>query len=409
LQKLSITFLLPTQLHSPKKMEKVDFTVSSADAKRLYWLRPDDLRDLPRDSLYFGQAQGRASWYYREADLVDAAVRKHGKDGYEKKVARRAQRLSKKRSREGGDAVPVAVATKATPVPVRKERKRANTAPKSKRGRPSKLTPEVQELVERLFNNNHNVKPRYLTKAVADRFPELTPALLKAVSSKVSSLKQKASSSSKKKKRPATASTSTGKRRGRPSKLSQEVQDLIQKLFDEDNEVKPRELTKNVADKFPDLTPELLKAVSSKVSSLKQKAASQAPKKKKKKAASKRKDHHEANKNLYGDWSLAITKPEGAVNEKGELHLNADDTGSIRVCTDHDFDTGGNVQSSVGKTKFEKTVKFDTNVTVAGKKYKGVLSLTIEAGGKTLRGKYNSGVPKKVGGVRVTEFNGTKD
>merc|ERR1719201_2057509 len=77
----------------------LEFDVGSADAKKRFWLRPEDLRELPKETQYFGFAQGRASWYYRESDLLTAAIKKHGKDGYEKKVASRLKREGKKRAR----------------------------------------------------------------------------------------------------------------------------------------------------------------------------------------------------------------------------------------------------------------------------------------------------------------------
>ena len=35
-----------------------EFNVGSAEAKQEYWLRPDDLHTLERQTIYFGFAQG---------------------------------------------------------------------------------------------------------------------------------------------------------------------------------------------------------------------------------------------------------------------------------------------------------------------------------------------------------------
>lgn len=69
----------------------------------------------------------------------------------------------------------------------------------AKRGRPSKLAPEVLKLINRMFNKDNDIKPRFIKNAVSNKFPHMDEALLKAVSSRVSSLKQKGGKPKKRK------------------------------------------------------------------------------------------------------------------------------------------------------------------------------------------------------------------
>lgn len=107
-------------------MATEEFNVGSSEARKEYWLRPEDLRTLERHTIYFGFAQGRASWYYRRCDLLELAIRKHGKERFDKKVAardkRRAQAAARraraeaeaKRARDGQIAITPASGSQRT-------------------------------------------------------------------------------------------------------------------------------------------------------------------------------------------------------------------------------------------------------------------------------------------------------
>ena len=74
--------------------------LGSKEAKQEYFLKAEDLRDLPRETLYFGFASGRASWYYSPKDLHAASIKRHGEAGYLKKVASRKKRLANKKRKQ---------------------------------------------------------------------------------------------------------------------------------------------------------------------------------------------------------------------------------------------------------------------------------------------------------------------
>ncbi len=75
--------------------------VGSAEAKTAYFLTPDDLRLLSFQAFGGGIGCGAPRHFYHAADLLAAAIRKHGQAGFEKKQQARQQRESKKRQREG--------------------------------------------------------------------------------------------------------------------------------------------------------------------------------------------------------------------------------------------------------------------------------------------------------------------
>ena len=85
-------------------MEMMDSCLSSKEAKQEYFLNADDLKGLPRETLYGGFATGRATWFYRPQDLRKAAIAKHGEEGYKKKLVARAKRVENKRKREEAKA-----------------------------------------------------------------------------------------------------------------------------------------------------------------------------------------------------------------------------------------------------------------------------------------------------------------
>ena len=219
-----------------------EFDVGSAEAKKDYWLRPEDLRALPRETVYYGFAQGRASWYYCAADLRAAAIAKHGQDGYDKKVNARAKRLenkAKKRAAPGGGDSDVAAA-----------------------------------------------------------------------------------------------------------------------------------------------------------------------KAKKQKTQAAAKDYSNINNGLLRNWALTLTKPERVVGTTGSLEMRGDDDGEINV-DDNTAYTFGNLHGlASGSSWSDKTVKIDTKWKVCGKRWSGKLYLTMGRDGASLRGKYNSGVSKSAGGIKVIEFTG---
>ena len=73
---------------------------STAEAKKEFFLTTDDLRDLPKQSIYCGFGTGPPMKVYDENDLEEAALSKHGRAGLAKKRAAREKRESNKRKRE---------------------------------------------------------------------------------------------------------------------------------------------------------------------------------------------------------------------------------------------------------------------------------------------------------------------
>lgn len=73
--------------------------LSSAEAKKEYFLAADDLHALPKQSLYGGFGTGRAMNLFDESDLEAAAIAKHGEAGLAKKRAAREKREGNKRKR----------------------------------------------------------------------------------------------------------------------------------------------------------------------------------------------------------------------------------------------------------------------------------------------------------------------
>ena len=73
---------------------------STAEAKKEFFLTTDDLRDLPKQSIYCGFGTGPPMKVYNENDLEEAALSKHGRAGLAKKRAAREKRESNKRKRE---------------------------------------------------------------------------------------------------------------------------------------------------------------------------------------------------------------------------------------------------------------------------------------------------------------------
>ena len=66
-----------------------------------------------------------------------------------------------------------------------------------------------------------------------------------------------------------------------------------------------------------------------------------------------------------------------------------------------------------GRSLEDRVVKFETSWKVLGKRYRGCLSLRVEqkhtcehAGAIHIKGKYNSGVTKRVTPIKVIEFVG---
>ena len=74
--------------------------VSSSSAKKDYFLTTQDLLPLDYASLGGGIGIGRPSKFYREADVLEAAIKKHGPEGYKKKCEARKRRETKKRAKE---------------------------------------------------------------------------------------------------------------------------------------------------------------------------------------------------------------------------------------------------------------------------------------------------------------------
>lgn len=73
---------------------------STVEAKQTYFLNADDLKFLPRETSYGGFGTGRAMNFFREEDLLQAAIAKYGEEGYAKKKAARTKRQENKRKRE---------------------------------------------------------------------------------------------------------------------------------------------------------------------------------------------------------------------------------------------------------------------------------------------------------------------
>ena len=74
--------------------------LASAEAKRQYFLTPDDLLDLHYESFGGGIGCGAPRKYYTITDLQARSLRKHGEAGLAKKVAARNKRESNKRQRQ---------------------------------------------------------------------------------------------------------------------------------------------------------------------------------------------------------------------------------------------------------------------------------------------------------------------
>ena len=77
-----------------------DYRVGTLTAKKEFFLSADDLRDLP-----FYRPGGWGGWgnrrFYRESDLREAALRKHGGlEGFRKKQMQRATREARKKEKE---------------------------------------------------------------------------------------------------------------------------------------------------------------------------------------------------------------------------------------------------------------------------------------------------------------------
>lgn len=74
--------------------------IGSTEAKKEYFLTPDDLRMLSVHSVGGGVGCGRPMAFYDPAELKRAAIRKHGQEGYANKQAAREKREANKRRRE---------------------------------------------------------------------------------------------------------------------------------------------------------------------------------------------------------------------------------------------------------------------------------------------------------------------
>jgi len=82
-----------------------NYDVDTNTAKQQFFLKPADLAPLDRESVGGGVGCGRPSWFYKHADLEQAALRKHGHVGLEKKRAARRKRENKKRKEYEAAAV----------------------------------------------------------------------------------------------------------------------------------------------------------------------------------------------------------------------------------------------------------------------------------------------------------------
>ena len=78
--------------------------LSTAEAKKEYFLTASDLHDLPHKTFYGGFGTGRAMNIYNEDDLKRKAIEKHGEAGYAKKVSAREKREANKRKRAEDEA-----------------------------------------------------------------------------------------------------------------------------------------------------------------------------------------------------------------------------------------------------------------------------------------------------------------
>ena len=105
-------------------------SLTTAEAKKLFFLTADDLHALPRTTLYGGFGTGRASYLFNENDLEAAAIAKHGEAGYAKKVAARQKRLDNKRRRDEEAAAAEASFLKSNPDIAAKKRKQEENVKK---------------------------------------------------------------------------------------------------------------------------------------------------------------------------------------------------------------------------------------------------------------------------------------
>lgn len=94
--------------------------LSSAEAKKEYFLTADDLRAVPRETLSFGFGTGRPMNVFDDADLEAAAIAKHGIAGLAKKRAARQKREENKRKRDESAA--------AVEAPLKKQEREAKAA-----------------------------------------------------------------------------------------------------------------------------------------------------------------------------------------------------------------------------------------------------------------------------------------
>lgn len=119
--------------------------LSTAEAKKEYFLTTSDLHDLPYETLYAGFGTGRATNVYSEEDLERKAIDKHGQAGYAKKVAARRKRAENKRKREEDAARAEADALAANPALAAKKRQEEEARGENRernmriQGRPWKL------------------------------------------------------------------------------------------------------------------------------------------------------------------------------------------------------------------------------------------------------------------------------
>ena len=123
-----------------------------------------------------------------------------------------------------------------------------------------------------------------------------------------------------------------------------------------------------------------------------------------------KKDFTELNSQFFkqSPWRLTVTKPEGCVGTVGEIEVENDYIGNIDFGAPvHSFGNfhGINVKHSLA----EKIIKIDTKWKIGQWRFSGLLSVTMKQnpdGKYTLKGKYNSGVPKGLNPVKVVEFTG---
>jgi hypothetical protein len=74
--------------------------ISSTEAKKDYFLTPDDIRSLPYQSWGGGIGCGAPRKLYKHQDLIAVAMRKYGRNGLRLKLEGRYKREAKKRERE---------------------------------------------------------------------------------------------------------------------------------------------------------------------------------------------------------------------------------------------------------------------------------------------------------------------